>query len=191
MLGFAQRRGTPRAARRTVSRTGRERFFRTEDVIVSKTDLKGRITYANDIFVHISGYREEELLGAPHSIIRHPEMPRAIFQLLWERIAAGEEVFAFVVNLCKNGDHYWVFAHVTPTRDLGGNITAYHSNRRVPDRRVLPTIRTLYDELLRIEADAAGRKEGLGASRARLAQLLEPFGGCPNRFAFHLLENGG
>ena len=94
--------------------TGRERTFGPDELIVSKTDLKGRMTYANDVFLRISGYDLDELIGQPHSLIRHPEMPRGLFRLLWQRISTGHEVFAFINNLAKTGDHYWVLAHVTP-----------------------------------------------------------------------------
>ena len=94
--------------------TGREVRFDEEELIVSKTDAQGRITYCNDVFIRISGYTERELLGAPHSLIRHPDMPRAVFKLLWDTIASGEECFAYVVNRAKSGDHYLVRAHLTP-----------------------------------------------------------------------------
>ena len=114
--------------------TGHERFFDPTEPIVSKTDTKGRITYANAVFRHIADYSEEELLGAPHSILRHPDMPRCVFKLLWDTISTGNEIFAYVINRAKNGDHYWVFAHVTPSFDKTGKIISYHSSRRVPRR---------------------------------------------------------
>jgi PAS domain S-box-containing protein len=110
--------------------TGRERTFDDEEIIVSKTDLSGRITYANDVFLRISGYTEAEVIGQPHSLIRHPDMPRSVFNLLWKTIGAGQEIFAYVVNMAKNGDHYWVLAHVTPTFGPAGDIIGFHSNRR-------------------------------------------------------------
>ncbi|HPV77190.1 MAG TPA: PAS domain-containing protein, partial [Gemmatimonadaceae bacterium] len=88
--------------------SGRERSFGEDEIIVSKTDLQGKITYANDVFIRVSGYEEDELLGAPHSIIRHPDMPRAVFKLLWDTLATGREVFAYVNNMARNGDNYWV-----------------------------------------------------------------------------------
>src|ERR1700761_62065 len=94
--------------------TGKERLWGAEDIIVSKTNLKGIITYANLTFLQVAGYSEEEVLGKPHSIIRHPDMPRCVFKLLWDSISAGGEIFAYVLNLASNGDHYWVLAHVTP-----------------------------------------------------------------------------
>ena len=109
--------------------TGIERKFADDDIIVSKTDLKGRITYANQIFLEIAGYTEKEVLGQPHSMIRHPGMPRCVFKLLWQTIEAGHEIFAYVVNRAKNGDHYWVYAHVTPSFDSTGKIVCCSSCR--------------------------------------------------------------
>ena len=126
----------PQLLRRPVRPTGVERTFGQDEIIVSKTDLKGRITYANRVFLQVAGYTEREVLGAPHSLIRHPDMPRSVFQLLWDTIQGGREVFAYVVNLAKNGDHYWVLAHVTPTFDDAGKIVGYHSMRRLPARRL-------------------------------------------------------
>jgi len=88
-----------------VQPTSRERLWGEEEIIVSKTDLKGIITYANRTFLKVSGYSEEELLGKPHSIIRHPDMPRCVFKLLWDTIEAGREILAYVKNMAKNGDH--------------------------------------------------------------------------------------
>lgn len=109
-------------ARPAIHPTGREVFFDRSDVIVSKTDLAGRITYANDVFLAIAGYEEEEVLGEAHNLIRHPDMPRTVFAFLWEALKAGEEVFAYVKNMTKAGDHYWVLAHVTPSRDEAGQV---------------------------------------------------------------------
>lgn len=155
--------------------TGVERTFDVDEIIVSKTDLKGRITYANQIFLKIAGYTEAEVIGKPHSLIRHPEMPRAVFRYLWETIAAGREVFAYVVNRAKNGDHYWVFAHVTPTFDAAGRIIGYHSSRRVADRSAVRTVSMLYADLRQVEARhataAAAADAGLAALRAKLESL--------------------
>jgi PAS domain S-box-containing protein len=160
------------------------RTFQWDDVIVSKTDTTGRITYANDVFLGISGYSEDELLGKAHSIIRHPAMPRCVFKLLWDRIAEGHEVFAYVINRSRNGDHYWVFAHVTPCwgRD-GQQIVGYHSNRRVPLASALAIVTPLYETLLGIEARATDRKVGLEQSYAALNSTLHDLGvGSYDRF---------
>ena len=152
-----------------VSPTGRETFFPASEMIVSKTDLKGRITYANGLFCRMAGYHETELLGQPHSIIRHPDMPRSVFRLLWDTIEARREIFAFVKNMAKNGDHYWVFTHVTPSFDCKGQIIGYHSNRRVPDRDMLGSlVIPLYAEVLRIERGHVNGKEALAAGSKAL-----------------------
>lgn len=167
--------------------TGVERFFNQEEVIVSKTDLKGRITYANRVFLRLADYSESEIIGAPHSIIRHPGMPRCIFKFLWQTIQSRNELFAYVVNRSRNGDHYWVYAHVTPSYDRSGAIVGYHSNRRVPDRRVLdqviiPTYRVLLDE----ERRHADRSEGLAASTALLTKTIEATGMSYDEWIFSL-----
>lgn len=154
--------------------TGVEQFFGDDEIIVSKTNLKGHLTYCNDVFLRIAGYTEKECLGQPHSMIRHPEMPRSIFGLLWETIQAGDEIFAYVVNRCKNGDHYWVIAHVTPSRDRSGQIIGYHSNRRVPDPAIIQgTIVPLYKSLQEEEKRHSNRKDGLVAANAMIADHLK------------------
>lgn len=166
--------------------TGRELHFGEDEIIVSKTDLQGRITYANDVFQRVSGYTERELLGAPHSILRHPDMPRSVFSLLWSRIQAGKEIFAYVVNLARNGDHYWVLAHVTPSFTEDGTIVGYHSNRRVPDRQAIDTIVPLYRELLAIEARATTHSAGIGAATAALEAKLQKASVSYDAFVFSL-----
>ncbi len=162
---------------RDLSLTGVERFFDENEIIVSKTDLKGRMTYVNDVFLKIASYSEKECLGEPHSKIRHPEMPRCVFKLLWDTLEAGKEIFAYVVNRSANGDHYWVLAHVTPSRDASGNIIGYHSNRRVPNREILEgTIMPLYMQLLAEEQNHANAKDGMAASLAMVIGLLQNAG---------------
>lgn len=157
--------------------TGVERFFEDDEIIVSKTNLKGHLTYVNDVFLRMADYSEKECLGQPHSMIRHPDMPRVVFQQLWEYIQDGREIFAYVMNRTKFGDHYWVLAHVTPSRDGQGNILGYHSNRRVPDRAILEgTIMPLYQKLLAEEKRHSNRKEGLQASTEMLTGILSESG---------------
>lgn len=137
-------------ARPTTTPTGREVTFAEHEIIVSKTDTRGVIMYANDVFLRVAGYSEEEVIGQPHNFIRHPDMPRCVFGLLWEHLKAGKEIFAYVVNMAKNGDHYWVFAHVTPSYDAEGRPVGYHSNRRTVYADALPRVKELY-ALLRQE----------------------------------------
>ncbi len=166
--------------------TGVERSFGEDEVIVSKTDLKGRIVYGNEVFLRISGYPESEIVGAPHSILRHPSMPRCIFKLLWDKIEAGNEIFAYVVNMSYGGDHYWVFAHVTPTFDAGGKIVGYHSNRRKPERAQIEKVSTLYRGLIEIEGRESDRKLGMEKSSAQLRSILDGKEAAYDEFVFAL-----
>jgi PAS domain S-box-containing protein len=166
--------------------TGREAAFHRDEIIVSKTDLQGRITYANDVFVRVSGYSEAELLGAPHSIVRHPEMPRCVFRLLWDTIGSRQEIFAYVLNMAKNGDHYWVLAHVTPSYDPAGVHVGYHSNRRVPHADALAKVRPLYARLLALEQAVPDRKASVDAGVSALTDLLKGAGATYSQFVFGL-----
>ena len=152
--------------------TGVERMLGSDDIIVSKTDPKGRITYANLTFLDIAGYTEKEVLGRPHNIVRHPDMPRAVFKLLWDTIQGGQEIFAYVVNRAKNGDHYWVFAHVTPTFDANNAIVGFHSSRRAPKRSAVETIKGVYQDLKNEEAKHTNPKD---AAQAGIRLLTEKY----------------
>ena len=158
---------------RSITPTQREVFFEPDEIIVSKTDLKGRITYANDVFLRIAGYSEGEILGQPHNIIRHPDMPRAVFKLLWDTLNDGQEIFAYVKNMSKNGDHYWVFAHVTPSLDANGTVVGCHSNRRVPSRQAVDAIAPIYAEVLGTEAQHRNGKDALAAGFNHLLEFVK------------------
>ncbi|NOR71404.1 MAG: PAS domain-containing protein [Methylomarinum sp.] len=121
------------------------------DFIVSKTDIKGRITYANRIFMDIAGFPESELLGVQHNIIRHPDMPRGVFKFMWGTIKAGDEFFGFAKNLCADGGYYWVFANITPDYDKNGKLQGYYSVRRKPPQSALDVLIPVYKEMIAIE----------------------------------------
>lgn len=142
-----------------------------DDFIVSKTDARGKIIYGNKMFIKISGYDESELIGSPHSMLRHPDMPKIVFKLLWERIKNKEEIFAYVKNLCKDGSYYWVFANATATVDANGNIRDFHSVRRKPSDKALAVIPAIYEQLL-----SAERNGGMEASKALLDKVLQEKG---------------
>ena len=148
-----------------------EKIMRDDDFIVSKTDPTGRITYGNRIFIEFSGYTESELLGTQHNIIRHPDMPRAVFKLLWDTIQAKRECNAYVKNMAKDGSFYWVFANVTPNLDHAGNITGYFSVRRKPKASAVATVTGLYRAMLDAER-RAGAKDAIAASTKILTDLL-------------------
>jgi len=163
--------------------TGKERSFNDNNIIVSKTDTKGRITYANNIFLDVAGYTLNEVMGQPHNMIRHPDMPRTIFKLLWDTMGQEKELFAYVMNRCKNGDHYWVIAHVTPSYDKDGVLTGYHSNRRVPKRETIDNvIIPLYARLLAEEQAHTNRKDGMAAAEKILSDLLTEKGADYDEF---------
>jgi len=142
-----------------------------EDFIVSKTDLKGRITYCNKIFMEMAEYDEYELIGKPHNIIRHPDMPKAVFRYLWETIPKKKEVFAYVVNKTKNDNDYWVYANITASVDANGNITDYYSVRRKPNQKALDIITPLYEKMLEVQ-----NSSGVDASFKVLTDILQEKG---------------
>jgi PAS domain S-box-containing protein len=113
--------------------TGVERDFSGDEMIVSATDKRGMITYANSTFMRIAGYTEDELMGANHNIIRHKNMPRAAFKLVWSTLLSGQSIYAFVINRAKNGDHYWVKAFLTPVYKNGEIVEIYSYRKPIND----------------------------------------------------------
>ncbi|MCX6548102.1 MAG: PAS domain S-box protein [Acidobacteria bacterium] len=166
--------------------TQQERVLGEDDFIVSKTDLKGIITYGNRHFIQMSGYSERELLGTPHSILRHPDMPRVVFRLLWDTIQAKREICAYVKNLAKDGSFYWVFANITPSFDRAGDLIGYYSVRRKPRQEAVASISQVYQALLAEERKAGDGQEGMKASLALLNQTLERKGLSYEEFVFGL-----
>lgn len=136
-------------------------------LITSKTDLAGKIVYCNKDFVRYSGFKEEEVFGKPHSVVRHSDMPRLVFRTLWEYVKSGKEVFAFVKNATNDGRHYWVFANITPSFDLQKNIVGYYSVRRKPNPRAIEKISSVYD-LMR-----SAEKKSMKESEDILKSILE------------------
>jgi PAS domain S-box-containing protein len=132
--------------------TDKETVLKDGEFIVSKTDLKSKITYGNEYFISISGWSEEELLGKPHNILRHPDMPQCAFKILYEMIENGKEFFGFVKNLKKDGGYYWVFANITPSFDENGKLVGYYSVRRKPIDGFKKIIEPLYKKLRDIES---------------------------------------
>lgn len=175
-------------SRPTVTPTGKEVFFPEDQIIVSKTDLKGIITYANALFEKVSGYDRGELLGQPHNIIRHPDMPQCIFKLLWDTLEQQKEIFAYVDNLCKNGDHYWVLAHIVPSYDIDGNHIGYHSSRRSPKRNIIRQIEPIYDKLLDMEKTHKSPREAMRAAGNYLDNFLQKQNISYAEFVFSLTD---
>lgn len=148
-----------------------EREVTAVDLIVSKADAEGNITYVNPIFIKISGYTQGELLGKPHAILRHPDMPKVIFKYLWDNIKEGRDVVAYVKNLCKDGSYYWVLATVKMAKNPDGSFRNYMSTRRRATEEAKKTIGELYAKLLEAE-----KNEGIEASQALFDTFREENG---------------
>jgi len=147
--------------------TKEEKIVTGVDLIVSKSDAEGKITYTNPIFMKISGYSPAELLEQPHSILRHPDMPKAIFQYLWENITEGKDIVAYVKNLCKDGSFYWILATVKVAKNPDGSFRNYMSTRRCITDSAKKSISTLYAKLLEVE-----KSNGAEASYAALLNFF-------------------
>ncbi|MCK6403352.1 MAG: methyl-accepting chemotaxis protein [Sphaerotilus natans subsp. sulfidivorans] len=144
--------------------TQREHPFPAGQALVSTTDLQGRILYCNPAFIEVSGYTREELLGQPHNMIRHPDMPEEAFRDMWQTIESGQPWSGLVKNRRKNGDHYWVMANVTPLLD-GDRPVGYMSVRTLPDRQQVSEAETVYARM----REAASR--GGGGPRLQAGRL--------------------
>jgi len=150
----------------SISTTTNEKTFDSSTLLVTKTDLKGKITYANRGFMEIVQMNERELIGSPHNIIRHPDMPKIIFKYLWSYLQDKKEIHAYVKNICADGSYYWVFANVTPSYSKG-KVIGYHSARRKPTKEALEIIIPLYKELLQAE-----KSSGVAASEKIMNDML-------------------
>lgn len=131
---------------RVVYDTGIERPYPDGKLIVSRTDLDGKITHVNEAFVEISGYDVEDLIGAQHYILRHPDMPKAAYKDLWQTAQSGQKWHGYVKNLCKDGSHYWVYATVVPNVRHGKTV-GYTSVRRKPSRSKIETASVQYAQM--------------------------------------------
>ncbi len=149
--------------------------------IMSKTDPKGIIEYANDYFVEVSEYKEWELMGQPHNIIRHPDMPKIIFKLLWDRLKSKQNIHAIVKNLSKSGKYYWVVTDFKWKEDEDGNIVAYYSRRKAIPESVKSFMQDFYARLRTIE-----EKSGMEGSSAYLEGYLEDLGKTYDEFILDL-----
>lgn len=149
--------------KRNIPVTQVEHDYPAEERLISETDLRGIITTANASFCAVSGYTAEELIGKPHNIVRHPDMPRAAFKDMWDTIQAGQRWVGIVKNRCKNGDHYWVKAFVSPVV-VDGKIVGYRSVRRKPTREEIREAEELYR---RMNSGEEGLLDTLGSLRRR------------------------
>ncbi|MBB2496157.1 methyl-accepting chemotaxis protein [Aquipseudomonas ullengensis] len=123
--------------------TQRERTFPAQQRLISTTDIKGQITYCNEAFIDISGFSRDELIRAPHNLVRHPDVPPAVFEHMWTTLKKGRPWMGIVKNRCKNGDHYWVSAYVTPVLD-NNQVVGYESVRVKPSLEQVRRAEALY-----------------------------------------------
>lgn len=152
-------------------------------IIMSKTDEKGIIEYANQYFMDICGYEEWDLMGEPHNVIRHPDMPKIVFKVLWERLHKGENIHALVKNLAKDGSYYWVITNFETRYDENGKIIAHFSRRKAPPRYAIEDIIPIYKILLDIEENS-----GLDASGKFLNNFLEEKKATYDEFILQVLK---
>jgi len=160
--------------------------FSKKKFIVSKTDVEGNIVFVNQNFCDISGYKYEELMGESHSILRHPDMPQAIFYMMWKSLLAGMEVSAIIKNVAKSGEYYWVIADFSMQRNSYGKLETFSSFKRVAPEYVSRGIAPLYIGMI-----SAERKGGMEASLRFLETFLEEKGMSYNEFLEDLVEEKG
>ncbi|MBI2383594.1 MAG: PAS domain-containing protein [Gammaproteobacteria bacterium] len=165
--------------------SGKEVSLRDGTTIVSKTDQRGLITYVNRDFVEVSGYTEAELIGQPHNLIRHPDMPPEAFADLWRTLKAGRPWVGLVKNRCKNGDHYWVEAQATPFYE-NGQVAGFMSVRRRPTREQVAEAERVYDAFRNKTAGHLALEQGAAVRRLPLLRLAR-FGDLPLRACLPML----
>ena len=146
----------------------KERRLASVDIIVSQSDVDGFIIYANPIFYKIAGYPYGQLLGESHNIIRHPDMPKAIFKLLWEQLKKKQKVYCFVKNKSTNNEFYWVFAYIRPSINKDGTVRNYISTRQAISNKAKTIIEPLYKQMLSVE-----KSSGVEASERLFKKFME------------------
>ncbi|MBF4491119.1 PAS domain-containing protein [Flavobacterium sp. JLP] len=164
----------------------REVDWNKNKVLLSKTDTKGTILYANEDFIDVSGYDEFELIGQPHNIIRHPDMPKVIFKFLWDSIKSSKNIHAIIKNMSKTGRYYWVITDFKIIADSDGEIVGYFGTRKsVPEDIIVKFIEPLYKKLLHIE-----EASGMLASEEYLVGFLEERKKTYMEYIDHLIATG-
>ena len=155
--------------------------------IVSRTDADGIIEYGNDYFVEISGYKEDELVGQSHNLIRHPDMPRITFKLMWDRIKKGQNFMAVVKNLAKDGRYYWVFTDFESKFDpVTNKIVSHTAYRKAAPQKAIDKMIPLYKKLLELEETG-----GIEASEQYFNEFLKENNTDYDNFINELVGNSG
>ncbi len=160
--------------------------FSKKKFIVSKTDTKGRITFVNKNFCDVSGYTAAELMGVEHNVLRHPDMPKAIFYMIWKSLYAGMEISAVIKNLAKSGRYYWVITDFSVERDAKGELKAFTSFNQIAPDHVVEVIEELYAEMILAE-----KRGGLEGSLHCLEECLKERELGYNEFLEELIKPKG
>jgi len=164
----------------------REVDWNKNKVLLSKTDKNGTILYANEDFIDVSGYDEFELIGQPHNIIRHPDMPKVIFKFLWDSIKSSENIHVIIKNMAKTGRYYWIVTDFKIIADTDGDIVGFFCTRKsVPEPIITKFIKPLYKKLLQIE-----EASGISASEEYLVGFLEERKKTYMEYIDHLITTG-
>jgi PAS domain S-box-containing protein len=149
----------------------REVIVPENELLVSKTDPQGNITYCNRAFMRIAGYSEKQLINSQHNIIRHPDMPRGVYRHMWQTLDEGREYFGYLKNMNNSGAYYWLFIHIAPSHVQGGKLHGYYSVRRKALPHAIATIEPIYKEMLAIE-QLGDRTKGPERSIAQMHQRM-------------------
>jgi len=157
--------------RKKVIPTNKELILDDNNIFISKTDYRGRITYVNDYFCEITGYSRDELIGANHNIVRHPDMPRAIFYFMWQTLHQNRNLKAIVKNMTKNGDHYWVITDFKIDRNELGKPT-YLAKRRKAPIKLVEHFLPIYEQMIEIENNAIDKDIGMKESLEYFINIL-------------------
>lgn len=164
----------------------REVDWNKSKVLLSKTDIKGTILYANEDFIDVSGYDEFELIGQPHNIVRHPDMPKVIFKFLWDSLKSGKNIHAIFKNMSKTGRYYWIITDFKIIADSDGEIVGYFGTRKsVREDIIVKFIEPLYKKLLHIE-----EASGMSAAEEYLIGFLEERKKTYMEYIDHLIATG-
>jgi PAS domain S-box-containing protein len=158
--------------RDSIKPTGHEIKMTDNDFIVSKTDAKGKITYGNRDFMRFSGLTENDFIGKAHNIVRHPDMPRAVYQIMWNNLFDKKEFFGFIKNIHTSGSYYWTFANITPSYDDDGKVIGYFSVRRKAYDSAISFFEETYKHLKEEENRHSNKKEAIAASMNLLLEII-------------------
>ena len=149
--------------------SNQELEIRSDQLMITKCDLNGKITYCNQSFIEISGYTEAELIGQTFALIRHSDMPKGIFFKMWQSLKNQREFNGFIKNKTKKDDHYWTFANITPCHNVSGNISGYTCAMRQPNPAAIMMFSMYYEQMLAQEAGQRNEE----AAKASLKLLIE------------------